>query len=113
MPDLQQAVVDIHVDQSVMDYISALVESSRSHQNVRIGVSPRGTLALYKTSQALAAIRGRDYVIPEDVKELVRPVFAKRIILTSQAVIRGVTVDAVITSLLDSVPTPVVPEQRA
>ena len=76
-------------------------------------MSPRGTLALYKSAQALAALRGRDYVIPEDVKELCRAVFAKRIILTSQAVIRGITVDSVITSLLDTVPTPVVPEQRA
>lgn len=110
---LQEQVVEVHVDQEVMDYISALIEASRQHQNVRIGVSPRGTLALYKSAQALAALRGRDYVIPEDVKELCRPVFAKRIILTSQAVIRGVSVDQVITSVLDSVPTPVVPEQRA
>jgi MoxR-like ATPase len=111
--ELQEQVVEVHVDQEVMDYISGLIEASREHQNVRIGVSPRGTLALYKASQALAALRGRDYVIPEDVKELCRPVFAKRIILTNQAVIRGVSVDSVITSLLDSVPTPVVPEQRA
>jgi MoxR-like ATPase len=110
---LQEQVVEVHVDQEVMDYVSGLVEASRTHQNVRIGVSPRGTLALYKSSQALAALRGRDYVIPEDVKELCPAVFAKRIILTSQAVIRGVSVDSVITSLLDSVPTPVVPEQPA
>lgn len=111
--ELQEQVVEVHVDQDVMDYVSGLIEASREHQNVRIGVSPRGTLALYKASQALAALRDRDYVIPEDVKELCRPVFSKRIILTSQAVIRGVSVDSVITSLLDSVPTPVVPEQRA
>jgi MoxR-like ATPase len=111
--DLQEQVVEIHVDQDVMDYISGLVETSRTHQHVRIGVSPRGTLALYKSAQALAALRGRDYVIPEDVKELCRAVFSKRIILTSQAVIRGISVDSVITSLLDTVPTPVVPEQRA
>jgi len=111
--ELQEQVVEVHVDQDVLDYVSGLVEASREHQNVRIGVSPRGTLALYKSSQALAALRGRDYVIPEDVKELCRSVFAKRIILTSQAVIRGISVDSVITSLLDTVPTPVVPEQRA
>ena len=110
---LQEQVVEVHVDQDVLDYICGLVEASRAHPNVRIGVSPRGTLALYKSSQALAAVRGRDYVIPEDVKELCRAVFSKRIILTSQAVIRGIAVDSVITSLLDSVATPVVPEQRA
>ncbi|TFH06483.1 MAG: MoxR family ATPase [Spirochaetales bacterium] len=110
---LQEQVVNVHVDQGVMDYISSLVEASRVHPNVRIGVSPRGTLALYKASQALAAIRGRDYVIPEDVKELCRPVFAKRLMLTSQATIRGVVADSVITALLDSVPTPVIPDQRS
>lgn len=110
--ELQSRVVEIHVGQDVMDYISALVEASRSHQQVRIGVSPRGTLALYKASQALAALRGRDYAIPEDVKQLCRPVFAKRIILTSQAIIRGVSPDAVISSLLETVATPVIPEQR-
>jgi MoxR-like ATPase len=108
---LQEEVVHVHVDQSVLDYISSLVEASRTHPNVRIGVSPRGTLALYKSAQSLAAIRGRDYVIPEDIKELCRPVFAKRIILSGQATIRGVTAADVIDSLLDSVSTPTLPEE--
>ena len=111
--ELQEQVVNIHVDTEVMNYISGLVEATRGHQHVRIGVSPRGTLALYKTSQALAALRGRDYVIPEDVKELCPAVFSKRINLTSQAVIRGVSVESVISSVLSSTPTPVLPEQRA
>jgi MoxR-like ATPase len=108
--ELQRQVVSVHVDQSVVDYISALVEASRSHQHVRIGVSPRGTLALYKASQALAAVRGRDYVVPEDVKELCRSVFEKRIIMASQAVIRGINADSVISAILDSTPAPVLPE---
>jgi MoxR-like ATPase len=107
---LQQAVVDVHVDQGIVDYVSQLVEASRGHSNVRIGASPRGTLALYKSAQARAALQARDYVVPDDVKQLCRAVFAKRLILTNQAIIRGVSVDSVITSLLDSVPTPVVPE---
>ena len=110
VPALQEQVVSVHVEQSVMDYMSTLVEASRSHQHVRIGVSPRGTLALYKASQALAAVRGRDYVVPEDVKELCRPVFEKRLIMASQAVIRGITADSVIASILDSTPAPVLPE---
>ncbi len=101
VPALQEEVVSIHVDQSVVDYMSTLVEASRSHQHVRIGVSPRGTLALYKASQALAAVRGRAYVVPEDVKEL---------IMSSQAVIRGITAESVIASILDSTPAPVLPE---
>jgi MoxR-like ATPase len=111
--ELQQIVVEIHVDQSIIDYMSQLVEASRSDSNVRIGVSPRGTLALYKAAQAKAALAARDYVVPDDVKHLCRSVFAKRIILTNQAIIRGVTIDSVITSLVESVPTPVMPEQRA
>lgn len=111
--ELQEQVVEIHVDPEVMNYISSLVEGTRTHQHVRIGVSPRGTLALYKSSQALAALRGRDYVIPQDVKELCPAVFAKRIILTSQAVIRGVDADSVIASVLSSTPTPILPEQPA
>ena len=108
---LQQSVVDVHVDRSIVDYISALVEESRRHENVRIGVSPRGTLALYKAAQARAALKARDFVTPDDVKQLCRPVFAKRLILTSQAIIRGVGADSIIASLLDAVPTPVMPEQ--
>ena len=111
--DLQQEVVNIHVEQSILDYVSALVEASRAHPNVRIGVSPRGTLALYKSAQALAAIRGRGYVVPEDVKSLCAPVFAKRIILTSQALIRGISIDSVIATLLETVPTPVIPDERS
>jgi len=112
VPALQEQVVSVHVEQSVMDYMSALVEASRSHQHVRIGVSPRGTLALYKASQALAAVRGREYVVPEDVKELCRPVFEKRLIMASQAVIRGITAYSVIASILDSTPAPVLPDSK-
>jgi MoxR-like ATPase len=109
---LQEEVVAIHVEESVVEYISALVEASREHQHVRLGVSPRGSLALYKAAQALAALRNRDYVVPEDVKELCRPVFAKRIIMSSQAAIRGITADSVISSVLDTVRAPVIPESR-
>jgi MoxR-like ATPase len=108
---LQQQVVDVHVEQSVLDYMSELVERSRSHPQVRVGVSPRGILALYKSSQALAAIRGRDYVVPEDVKELVPAVFAKRLILAPQAAIRGIGPEKVISSIVEDVKAPVLPER--
>jgi len=108
--ELQKQVVSVHVDSQVMNYISELVDRTRNHSNVRIGVSPRGTLALYKAGQALASLRGRDYVVPEDVKELCRAVFDKRIIMSSQATIRGITVESVITDILESTPAPVVNE---
>ncbi len=107
---LQAGSVDVHVDRQVCDYIMRLVEATRERRDVRIGVSPRGTLALYKCSQALAAVRDRDYVIPEDVKELVRPVFAKRIIMSSDALIKGRSADDVLDDIVDSVAPPVMRE---
>ncbi|MFW5995361.1 MAG: AAA family ATPase [Spirochaetia bacterium] len=105
--ELQQASVEIHVDRQISRYIMDLIEATRRRQEIRIGVSPRGTLALYKTAQALAAIRGRDYVVPEDVKELVAPVFLKRLILKSDALIKGRTVEEVLEAIVDSVEPPV------
>lgn len=110
--ELQQMIVEVHVQQSVLDYMSELVERSRSHEQVRVGVSPRGILALYKASQALAALRDRDYVVPEDVKELAGAIFAKRLILAPQAAIRGISAPAVIESILENVPAPVLAERE-
>ena len=69
--NLYDAVTDVHVDETLERYILAIVRATRSHPDVALGASPRGSLALYKTSQALAALRGREYVIPDDVKTLV------------------------------------------
>jgi MoxR-like ATPase len=71
-----------------------------------VGVSPRGSLALYRASQALAAIRGRNFVTPEDVKELAKPVFRQRMLLSAEALVRGITADRIIASILDRVPVP-------
>ena len=73
----------VHPD--VEDYLLDVVRASRSHADVELGASPRGSLALYRTSQALAAVRGRNYVIPDDVKHLAVPVLAHRITLTPDA----------------------------
>ncbi len=108
---LQEQVVNVHVDDQVANYIISLVEATRKAPEVRVGVSPRGSLALYKTAQAHAAIRGRDYVVPEDVKELVRPVFGKRMILSSDAMIKGRTPEGVIDAILDSTEVPVLREE--
>lgn len=104
---LKEYVVSIHVEESVCHYIMDIIHATREHQQLSLGVSPRGLLALYKSSQALAALRGRDYVIPEDVKELVIPVLAKRIIIKSEHLIKGVTSDFILNSILDQVPVPV------
>jgi MoxR-like ATPase len=103
---LQEIVSRIYVDKAVKNYLLALVEATRSNPQLRIGVSPRGSLALYRSAQALAGVRNRDYVTPEDVKEIAKSVFRQRLLLTSEAFIRGVSPDRVVQSILDTVPIP-------
>ena len=98
--------VNIHVDEAVMEYLLALVEATRTNENLTAGISPRGSIALYKAAQALAAVKGRSYVTPEDVKTLALPVFRKRIILKGDAIIRGLTAESIIRQLLEAVPIP-------
>ncbi len=107
--DLQRRVRNVRVEQSVREYIVRVTRSTRDHSAVQLGVSPRGTLALYKTTQALAGIRGRDYVIPDDVKHLAPEVLTHRIIIHPQTRLRGRTPEQVITEIVDSVPVPVEP----
>jgi len=103
---LQEAVSKIHVDKVVKDYLLTLVEATRKDHNLRSGVSPRGSLALYRCAQALAAIRGRNFVTPEDVKEMAKSVFRQRLLLTSEAFVRGIAPDRIVQSILDSTPIP-------
>jgi MoxR-like ATPase len=103
---LQEAVTKIHMEPTVKNYLLALVQATRNDSALRLGVSPRGSLALYRASQARAAIQGRDYVIPEDVKEQALPVFRQRIILSSESIVRGVDPDRIIEGVLDKTPIP-------
>jgi MoxR-like ATPase len=105
--DLQQQTCAVRVEQSVREYVVRVTRGTRDHPAVDLGVSPRGTLALYKTAQALAALRGRDYVIPDDVKHLAPSVLTHRIIIRPQTRLRGRTPEQVITEIVDSVPVPV------
>ena len=82
---LQDAVTHITVDEALVEYMLAVVERTRCHESLAMGVSPRGAQALYRATQALAAIDGRDYAIPDDVKRLVPPVFAHRVLVNSRA----------------------------
>lgn len=103
---LQEQVSRVHVDKAVKDYLLSLVEATRSDRNLRMGISPRGSLALYRSSQALAGIRNRNYVVPEDVKEMAANVFRQRFLLTSEAFVRGISPDRIIQSILDTTPIP-------
>jgi len=101
---LQKQIWEVNIDSTLQDYIVALAGATRRHAELSLGVSTRGTLALLKASQALAAIRGRDYVVPEDIKTLVPLTLAHRLILTPEAGLRGRTADAVLEELLQSTP---------
>lgn len=103
---IQQQVKSIHVDASVREYIVAIANATRNHQHIYLGSSPRGSLALFRTSQALAAMRGRGYVIPDDVKLLVKPTLAHRIIVTPAARVRSITSTAILDEILQTVPVP-------
>jgi MoxR-like ATPase len=82
---LQDAIGRVSVDDVLVDYMLAVVERTRAHESLAMGVSPRGAQALYRASQALAAVEGRDYVMPDDVKRMVVPVFAHRVVVNSRA----------------------------
>lgn len=104
---LQTEVSNVKLTDGIKDYIVRLCHKTRKHQSVYLGVSPRGALALCRAAQALAFVRGRDYVIPDDVKELVPVTFSHRIILKPEARLEGATVDRVITSVLQETRVPI------
>jgi MoxR-like ATPase len=104
---MHKLVREIRVEDTVREYMVNLVRATRDHPAVDLGVSPRGSLALYQTSQALAAIRGRDYVLPDDVKELVLPVLTHRIMINPQTRLRGATPEEVVLDVINEIPVPV------
>ncbi len=104
---LQVMVRRVRVEPSVESYIVELVRATREHNGVELGVSPRGTLALYRASQAYAAIHGSSYVIPDDVKHVARPVLAHRMIATSQTRLHGRVMEQIIDEVMHIVPVPV------
>ncbi len=105
--ELQASCSRVYVDDSVRGYITAVARATREDPTMRLGASPRGTLALQQTSQALAAMNGRDFVLPDDVKRLAVPVLAHRLLLETSATVHGLGADAAIDRILSSVPVPV------
>lgn len=101
---LARAVWDVHVDRTIREYMVRLVFATRNNKDLALGASPRGSLALYRASQTLAALRGRDHVLPDDVKELVSVVLAHRCLLRPDSALRGVTVQQVISDIIESTP---------
>jgi MoxR-like ATPase len=105
--DMQEQVRRVQVEESVREYIVQVTRATREHEAVELGVSPRGTLGLYRTAQALASLRGRSFVIPDDVKELTLPVLGHRIIINPQIRLRGQRPEDILLNIVEAVPVPV------
>lgn len=102
----QEGVKTVHVSMAVREYIVSIVEATRNHDDVFLGASPRGSLALFNASRAWAGIRGRGFVTPDDVKHLAEPTLAHRIIVNPAARMRGTDSRDVVRNLLASIPAP-------
>jgi MoxR-like ATPase len=104
---LQAACQSVHVSEAIEDYLLAIVRATREHEALDLGASPRASLALYHAAQARAAIHGRDFVLPDDVKRLAPAVLGHRLLPTAQSRLRGRGAGAVVEALLEQVPAPV------
>jgi len=104
---MQAACRDVHVSADVEDYIIRLVHATREHSSIQLGASPRAMLALYHTSQVMAALRGRPYVIPDDVKYLTTVTLSHRIIPKAESSLRGSSAEQALQEIIDKVPVPV------
>ena len=104
--EMQQAVEDVHVDDGILSYIADIVRETRVHGQVEVGASPRGSLALLKLGRANAALNGRDYIIPDDVKSLCSEALSHRIIPKAASWIRGFDASQIIDDVLGKVPVP-------
>ena len=104
--DLQKTVEGIHVDDDVLGYIADIVQATRAQRQIEIGASPRGSLAIFKLSRARAVFHGRDYVIPDDVKELAASALAHRLIMKAESWIKGTNPNQVLEDILKTIPVP-------
>jgi MoxR-like ATPase len=107
MRSLQRVRQSIRVEDSVRRYIVDIARATRTHPEIDLGASPRATLALYQSSQAWAGVRGRDYVLPDDVKLLVGPVLIHRLMISPQAQLRGRELEELLRDVVAEVPVPV------
>ncbi len=105
---MQQSVKDVHIDPSLKQYMVQLVAETRNHPMLALGASPRASLGLMRTGQARAALQGREFVLPDDIKALAAPVLCHRLILKPEARVRQADVAELVAEVVDSVPVPVV-----
>jgi MoxR-like ATPase len=105
--ELQQSCRNVYVDDSIRDYVTAITRATRYHEGIKLGASPRASLGLHLASQALAAIQGRKYVLPDDVKYLAVPALAHRLISKTEARLKGRSLESIINEIVSTVPVPV------
>lgn len=105
--ELQKICREVHIEQSVRSYVVALAAATRDHKSIELGASPRASLGLYLAAQALAAVRGRDYVIPDDIKYLAVAALSHRLICKPEVRLKGRSPETLIEEILDTVPVPV------
>jgi len=107
--EIQQAVRQVAVDDQLVNYTLAIVEKTRQHEYLSLGISPRGSMSLYRAAQALGILEGRNYTIPDDFKRLVLPVFAHRCVVSSRYIStlkKGDQAEAILQEILESTPVP-------
>lgn len=102
----KELINSVQVDDKIIDYITSIVSKTREYQGIEVGSSPRGSVDLFKASRIIAAISGRDYVIPEDVKDVAFPILRHRIILEVEAEIDGIKPDDTLRKIIDEVDVP-------
>ena len=105
--DMQEQRRQVRVEPSVRDYVVRVTRATRGHNEIELGASPRASLALYQSAQAWAAIQGRDFVLPDDVKYLAPHVLTHRMMLSSQAQLRGRRPEELVAAIVETVPVPV------
>ncbi|MEA3345458.1 MAG: MoxR family ATPase [Chloroflexota bacterium] len=103
LPELQRQIWEVHIEDTVREYIVRLVQATRTHPDLALGASPRGSIALFKSAQAWAALHGRSFVLPDDVKELAVATLAHRLIIRPESALRGRAVEQVMEGLLEEV----------
>jgi len=104
--ELQRTVESIHVDDDVLGYITDIVQATRAKRQIEVGASPRGSLAIFKLARARAVFHSRDYVIPDDVKEVAVPALVHRMIMKAESWVKGVDPGLIVDEILRTIPVP-------
>ena len=104
IPELARQVWDVHVDETIRDYIVQIVMATRQHKDLILGASPRGSHALYRGTQTYAALQGRDFVLPDDVKHLAQSILSHRCLLHPESALRGKSVNRILNEILTEAP---------